>query len=1105
MNTHKFPHTNFAQEKFEKHQCTNAMLHGGLDPASKELRFIITCQYQKGLTQFNIEQLVNAKDFGIHSDTEGLSNDDDIATDAIEFVLTGAEVDINSEILEEHEHDHEDEHFPPVPNAKQAKTKWHKTDKFLDIHPENVVHILQEKRMEKGKNGDVTFPDECLYRSLQLNHSIDKHRCKVCQKGFVNEYALLEHVNNIHSESKPYVHKQCSKDLTSKEKLLKNIESRTFSIPHSIHSRKIDASKYSDTERGSTMSKSISVNLTHAGTKNESEFIDSIHARTMDESGSLGSIHEGRIDEIFEEYPERLKRKKPEPRKLPKKRCTQSTTGYLTSVENNIDQEEDGDEKDEDANENRTASIGVQVHIPVCSFLSKRTSTTLRNLKRKCSRLTKQISKLKSTVEAQKCLLKERLRKTPLEKKFQEIVSEATFKHSLKANFLIEQVNSYGKKKGHYEETTVKICALLQRKSSKAYKYLRQIGILHIPHPATLKRYIGYASGEIGVTSLIKCRLAAEFKGLKTDSEKLGSLIIDEMAIKPKLIYDRKLDVFLGQPNIDMNLIGLEDKLANKLLCFLFRGLTTPYRIPVAFYFTSNITAFDLKNLTLKVITAVEEEGFIVQRVVTDNYSVNTLMFQLLSGDECGPCISHPNDKTRKLFLAFDQCHVIKNVRSQFLTKTFSVNDNEISANHLKCLYDYQKTLPGLIKPVRFLTRKHLFPTSFEKMNVLRAVQIFSIELIAALETMVDISPENVVHKAGLQETINFMKIMRKWFELHDICNQTQYIYSRNQNKCPFYSLDDERLQWLQNDFLHYIEQIQSSLEKEKRFSDETYHALRFTTVSTVLCVRHLLQEGFHYVLSRNFSSDDIEALFSHVRQLGGYNDMMDVRSSIFGIEATLKTGLIKASISANVEAREPPLSTTTALISLPAKEIAYSSCSENNIALPDKVMKILSRFYNPQGVQPTMKNAAVAMIAGYIVKVAEESTTCFDCLQKLSRPKSCSPVLRLIFHQDRGGLKYPSFELVRVLDIISDFVFEALKNVCLKQKGIRKDIVRILIPHFQNLLCCKNCDSSDFVRVILEKYVNPLFDNFGKAMSEKLQPVKTLHNKPLSRKVMRV
>uniref|UniRef100_A0A0K8R753 Uncharacterized protein n=2 Tax=Ixodes ricinus TaxID=34613 RepID=A0A0K8R753_IXORI len=46
-------------------------------------------------------------------------------------------------------------------------------------------------------------------------------------------------------------------------------------------------------------------------------------------------------------------------------------------------------------------------------------------------------------------------------------------------------------------------------------------------------------------------------------------------------------------------------------------------------------------------------------------------------------CIPHTVDTQRKLFLAFDQSHIIKNVRSQFLARQLGGNE-EIPSSHMK-------------------------------------------------------------------------------------------------------------------------------------------------------------------------------------------------------------------------------------------------------------------------------------------------------------------------------------------------------------------------------------------------------------------------------------
>lgn len=54
-----------------------------------------------------------------------------------------------------------------------------------------------------------------------------------------------------------------------------------------------------------------------------------------------------------------------------------------------------------------------------------------------------------------------------------------------------------------------------------------------------------------------------------------------------------------------------------------------------------------------------------------------------------------------------------------------------ITGEIVKHLYELQEN--EVIKPIRFLTQKHVEPSNFEKISVSRAVQVFSAEVISAL------------------------------------------------------------------------------------------------------------------------------------------------------------------------------------------------------------------------------------------------------------------------------------------------------------------------------------------------------------------------------------
>ncbi|KAJ8890594.1 hypothetical protein PR048_010103 [Dryococelus australis] len=92
---------------------------------------------------------------------------------------------------------------------------------------------------------------------------------------------------------------------------------------------------------------------------------------------------------------------------------------------------------------------------------------------------------------------------------------------------------------------------------------LKRLHIAERRRKAAQAPFLGLASvgenvicGETGITSLIKQRLVYEASNLHHVEDKLGSLIVDEMSIKAKVMYDRNLDQFLGYTEAEIEELG---------------------------------------------------------------------------------------------------------------------------------------------------------------------------------------------------------------------------------------------------------------------------------------------------------------------------------------------------------------------------------------------------------------------------------------------------------------------------------------------------------------------------------------------------------------------
>lgn len=741
---------------------------------------------------------------------------------------------------------------------------------------------------------------------------------------------------------------------------------------------------------------------------------------------------------------------------------------------------------------------------PSSSFLyleRKRWREVERALRQKNERLTR-------TVDAYKQEL-QKLRDESCVGAFLEVASDAE-RGDAKAKLLLDQVRNYKKKKPQWSETTIRHCIVIRNLSAKAYEYLRTENLLRLPCNKTLQKYIGTVSGEVGFSHLVRCRLEVELQRLDTTQSKVCSLIVDEMRIRQKLQYSKQRDAFIGDVDMGSELQHLvpdsdNETLANSVLCFLLCGLHARYKIPVGYFFTKGCTGEQLAEMIRHVIQKTSHVGFDVIRVVTDNHRINVTAMQILSGGEAKTCAPHPADPTKSIFLSFDQSHIIKNVRSQFLAKDMGP-EKEISSRFLKTVYKMQKNLT--VKPIRFLTRKHLYPTNIEKMSVRLAVQLFSTPVIAALKYLKD----QAGHTADLEfasagPSIKFLEAMQRWFTVMDVSNCQQYIHCNNDDARHFTDVDDARLIWLEMEFTDYIENLKDTSEPDHFFSKETYHALTFATKSNVDCVRHLLSvKKFRFVLTRKMSSDPIESMFGFLRRSSGCNDALDVKSAICGLEKMLKTGIVAASRDSNVQSSTS--FTSSQLLAVPRRQSQAST---------DVTYKLLDTA--AQGLKehclsgrPLVSNpdvASLAMMGGFIVRAASEHIPCADCIAVLQGARSSTPLLGLISHQDRGGLFYPTQELVKLLIGLRRFVDCVLSHRRSISKPLEVCVQRsVQVLESLPVLSCGNQDLAhrrNLLEFVARKFIKPLLTNYAQGATDRSASVKLLERKPLSRKVLKL
>ncbi|CAL1270294.1 unnamed protein product [Larinioides sclopetarius] len=361
--------------------------------------------------------------------------------------------------------------------------------------------------------------------------------------------------------------------------------------------------------------------------------------------------------------------------------------------------------------------------------------------------------------------------------------------------------------------------------------------------------------------------------------EKLVCLLIDEIYVNPGLNY--KGGKVLGKAeNVNQQ--------ANTIQAFMITSLFSKYKEIVALVPMKNQTADDLYCQTLKVLKLLNNCKYNVLCLISDNNRINRNMFTLMCQGNLANCISNPVEPGSKLFFLFDTVHLIKSVRNNwFNEKTLGQvlcfpspdNSSKISLAKLQDLKDiYETEKLNLIKKAPKLSQKVLYPTSFEKQNVLLALNIFHDSNSAALAQEAEEKGKDTM---GTKE---FIDQFLKWWNIVNVKNSEKGKRLKNPFCDPIKSSDQMNMVFL-NKFYAWLVSWENKcglpLNKRKeeglpgkggKLSNETLFALQFTTKSLIEIVSHIFKEHCPEYILGKFQTDSLEARFGQYRQMSGGN-----------------------------------------------------------------------------------------------------------------------------------------------------------------------------------------------------------------------------------------
>ncbi len=233
--------------------------------------------------------------------------------------------------------------------------------------------------------------------------------------------------------------------------------------------------------------------------------------------------------------------------------------------------------------------------------------------------------------------------------------------------------------------------------------------------------------------------------------------------------------------------------------------------------------------------------------------------------------------KSRFIYFFADSPHLMKTARnclynsgSGLCSRYMRNNGKFLLFRHIADLFysDQEFGLHTLHK----LTLDHIVLTSYSKMKVKLATQVLSKSVMIALQES---------KKEEVLETAKFCGMMNDFFDCTNVRSLTEHTSKRNTFIKPYTSADDERLSWLLNVFLEYMNCWKKNTltrpgdftdgERGKMFlSQQTYEGFTISVYSHVEAIQFLLEKGFQYVLTERFMQDILEDYFGHQRSKGG-------------------------------------------------------------------------------------------------------------------------------------------------------------------------------------------------------------------------------------------
>ena len=569
----------------------------------------------------------------------------------------------------------------------------------------------------------------------------------------------------------------------------------------------------------------------------------------------------------------------------------------------------------------------------------------------------------------------------------------------------------------------------LQFHSSRAYDYVRRTFSNCLPHPDTLSKWYRCMDGNAGFSS-------ETFEALAAMSANRGgtltcSLMMDEIAIRKQLDWDGQR--YVGY--VDMG-TELDDSsglpLAKEALVFMIVALKEYWKMPVGYFLIDGLGGDERANLVRICVQKLQKCGVHVVSLTFDGCSANSSMIRCLGAsldvNDPKPFFDNPADKTQKIGIFYDACHMLKLMRNLLAEKHVLIDcdGGVIKWEFIKSLHELQST-EGL-RAGNKLHERHI-QWMKQKMKVKLAAQTLSSSVADSLEFCMN--SLKLSQFKGCEATIKFIRIIDRLFHALNSRNPLARGYKsplKLSNEASWRSFLHES-----NDYLRGLKLSNNQLVTDSLRRTGVVGFV-MSTVSLMMLFDSLVkqQNVLKYILAYKFSQDHLELFFGVIRSRGGCNN----NPSAVQFKGTWKRLLahleIKESAKGNCIAQDPCRLLTVSsridnqsCVDIDTVSLCRQlnrdifSCDDTNIML-DEANDILAN--NSIRQLSTYVENVVVYVAGFVVKSLLKRVVCDPCREQLIEMDSISfrsqKENALFNTKNRGGLQRPSRDVVAICKI---------------------------------------------------------------------------------------